>query len=204
VRRVAVAAGSLAVVAALAVSARATHSDLVDPNDVRGVLDVHTVVFRHESGPYAWVFGTFPSWTVRGIWDRGFFVVELDTLGSKAVDYRVVLRSNGRSMIGDLFRLKRAGDLVHLRTLPSWRAGSHGGGVELPRAAVRYGSGRTSFFWRTASLFTGERCRTSCLDLVPDGGTMVEQLLVEPTPSPTITPTTSASPTPSPTTSPTP
>jgi hypothetical protein len=197
VRRVAVAFGACALVIALAVSARATHSNLVDGNDVKGLLDVHTVVFRHDHGPYAWIFRTYAPWTVRGIWDRGYFVVELDTLGSAAIDYRILLRSDGRSIVGDLFRVQKDGDEVRRASVSGWRAGGRGAGVEVSRRALRYGPNRTSFFWSTASLFTGERCRAACIDRAPDDGAMVEQPLVEPSPTPS--PTASVSPSVSPT-----
>jgi hypothetical protein len=45
------------------------------------------------------------------------------------------------------------------------------------------------------SMFTGDRCRTTCIDRAPDGNVMVEQQLVEPSPSPTSTTSPSPSPT---------
>ena len=176
-RRVVVLFASLVLVLALAAPALATHTNVTDDNDVRGVLDLSAVVFRHESGPYQWVFKTYGRWTHRKIWDHGYLIVELDTRGDEAIDYFVVLRSDGRSMIGELFRRRTTGREVHLRSLDGWRAGSHGAGVEVPRRALKYGAARTSFLWRTLSSFTGARCRVTCIDLAPDGGTMVEQEL---------------------------
>jgi hypothetical protein len=204
-RRALAALGVLLVVAALALPARATRTDVDDGNDTRGLLDLRAVVLRHDHGPYTWAFQTFSRWSARRIWDAGFFVVELDTLGSPATDYVVVVRSDGRSMSADLFRRRGGGEEVHRRRLSAWRSGSRGVDVEVPRLSLRIGANRFSFFWSATSLFTGRRCAKSCTDRAPDGDTMVEELLgaASPTPSPTVSPTTTVSPTPSPTSSPT-
>jgi hypothetical protein len=205
-RRAVAALGVLLVVASLALPAVATRTDVDDGNDARGLLDLRAVVLRHDHGPYAWVFQTFSRWSVRRIWDAGFFLVELDTLGSPAIDYVVIVRSDGRSMSADLFRRRSGGEEAHRRRLSAWRAGSRGVGVEVPRLSLRIGLNRLSFFWSATSLFTGRRCAKTCADRAPDGDAMVEELLgtASPTPSPTISPSPTVSPTPSPTSSPTP
>jgi len=180
VRRVFVPVVSVVLVLGLAGPALATHTNLTDDDDTRGLLDLSAVVSRHESGPYEWVFKTYVRWTVKKIWDRGYFVIQLDTKGDEGIDYIVVLRSDGRQMIGDLFRKRANGDEVYLRTLPAGRAGSKGAGVDVPRRALKYGASRTSFFWTTLSAFTGTRCRVTCIDLAPDDGGMVEQELPTP------------------------
>jgi hypothetical protein len=146
-----------------------------DGNDVEGLLDIETVVFWADQGPYSWVFSTFAGWTARRIWDLGYFVVELDTVGDDAADYVVVLRSDGHGMAGDLFRRRADGDEVHVRKLDTWRAGRRAAGVAVPRWSLWYGSSRTTFGWRTLSLFVGDRCRSSCIDRAPDDGTFVEE-----------------------------
>jgi hypothetical protein len=180
VNRLVIVLGSLTLVLALAAPAAATHTDLTDPNDVDGLMDLSAVQFRHESGPYRWIFKTYPAWTVRKIWDRGTFVIQLDTLGDEAIDYFVVVRSDGRSMVADLFRKRRHGTEVRLRSLDAGRAGDHGASVDLARRHLRYGANRTSFSWRTITTFVGVKCRVTCLDLAPDDGTMVEQELPPP------------------------
>jgi hypothetical protein len=186
VRRIVVGPGVVALatvlVVALAAPALANHTDLTDPEDTGGLLDLRVVVLRHDSGPYEWIFKTYGSWTVRKLWDRGAFVIQLDTLRDEAVDYFVVVRSDGRSMVADLFRKRASGKEIHMRKLRARRAGSRGAAVLLPRAAVRYGTHRTSFLWRTLSTFTGETCRVTCIDRAPDDGSMVEQELEPPPP----------------------
>lgn len=172
----------VALVVAPAGLARADHTVQADPDDVRGLLDLEEVRFRHESGPYVWVFRTYASWTTKKIWDDGFFLVQLDTLGSEAADYMALLRSNGKEMQGELFRVRKDGSQRHIRALDASRAGPTGAGIELPPRFLSYGVHRTSFYWWTASLFTGDRCRTTCIDVAPDEGT-VEQPIVEQVPS---------------------
>jgi hypothetical protein len=205
VKRTAAALGAILLVASLGAPARAIQTSLTDTNDVHGLLDERSVVFRYEPGPYAWAFATFGSWSLPNVWDRGFFIVELDTFGSRGIDYVVVVRSDGRSMIGDLFRRRFDGEERHLLRLSAWRSGSRGAGVEVPRSAVRLGGSRTSFFWSTTSLFTGHRCAATCIDRAPNGDAMVEQPIgTHPSPSPTVSPSPSMSPSPTLSASPSP
>ena len=176
-RRAAVAVVLAAVMAVSGVAA-AEHTDQVDPNDVTGLLDIEEVRFRHDDGPYTWVFRTFARWTTKKIWDKGFFVVQLDTIGSAEADFLALLRSTGKEMHGELFRLRRDGSQRHLRSLAGWRAGAKGAGIAVPARFLEFGAHRTSFFWWTLSLYRSPRCRTTCIDAVPDEGT-VEQVLVE-------------------------
>jgi hypothetical protein len=162
-----------------AAPAHADHTDLIDLDDVEGLLDLEEVRFRHDGGPYAWVFRTFAEWTTKKIWDEGFFVVRLDTMGSPEADYLALLRSTGREMQGELFRVRWDGSQKHIRSVDAWRAGRAGAGIEVPARFLTFGFHRTSFFWWTTSLVTSARCRTPCIDAVPDEGA-IEQLLVEP------------------------
>jgi hypothetical protein len=204
-KRTAAALGAILLVASLGAPARAIRTNLSDANDVHGLLDVRSVVFRYEPGPYVWAFGTFGSWSVARVWDLGSFFVELDTFGSRGIDYVVAVRSDGRSMIGDLFRRRFDGQEQHLLRLSAWRSGSRGVGIEVPRSAVRIGANRTSFFWSATSLFTGRRCAASCIDRAPNGGAMIEQQIGNPpSSSPTVSPSPSESPSPTPSVSPTP
>ncbi len=156
--------------------ARADHTDQTDANDVDGVLDVEEVRFRHETGPYVWVFRTYAEWTAKRIWDKGFFVVQLDTIGTSDADHLVLLRSSGREMTGELFRIRKNGSLKLMRKLDGYRAGPQGAGVAVRRRHLTIGVYRTSFFWWTASLFTSDVCRTTCIDAVPDEGTVEQEL----------------------------
>lgn len=178
-----------ATLVALALPALAHHTDQVDPDDTDGKLDLEQVAFDHEGAP-SWRMATFPSWTVRSIWDRGAFIVQLDTQGDAAVDFIAVVRSDGRRLVGVLYRLRRDGREIELTVLRTDKDGPKAVSVTVPLREVSIGPNRTSYSWSALSSFTEGNCVRPCLDAVPDEG-MIEQPLtsVSPTPTPTPTPT---------------
>ena len=184
-RRRSIGLGALAVVTlgAFALPALAHHTDQVDPHDTGGKLDLAEVGFDHEGAP-TWRMSTFPTWTVRSIWDLGNFIVQLDTRGDAAADYVAVVRSDGRRLVAALFRLRRDGREFEVTALRTAKAGSRAATVTVPLREVSIGPNRTSYFWSVLSSFTGGLCTRTCLDAVPDAG-MIEQPLPGVTPSPT-------------------
>jgi hypothetical protein len=167
---------------ALALPALAHHTDQIDPDDTDGKLDLEQAAFDHEGAP-TWRMATFSSWTVRSIWDRGNFIVQLDTKGDAAADYVAVVRSNGRRLIASLYRLRRNGQQIEVTSLRTDRDGSKAVTLTIPLREVSIGSDRTSYSWSVLSSFTGGNCARTCLDAVPDEG-MVEQPLSSPSPTP--------------------
>jgi hypothetical protein len=185
---------------AFALPASANHTRQTDPNDVDGRFDLETVRFDHDTPPPPrWTFVTFAGWTVPQVWDRGYLLVELDTLGDEELDYVAVIRSDGRDLDARLFRLRADRRQVEVDTLASGRDGGRSAWVEVALRKLTIGRSRTSYFWATLSSYTGSACPHTCLDRVPDEG-MVEQVLpgVTPSPTPTPTPTPTPSATPSP------
>ena len=185
-------------VVALAVPAGADHTDQTDPNDTGGPLDLEAVGFDHSGAP-SWRLVTFPAWTVRAIWDRGYLMVQLDTKGDAALDFVAVVRSDGRRLVATLFRLRRSGGQAEVASLRTNKSGTNAVWVSVPLREVSIGPNRTSYFWSALSSFTGGGCARTCLDAVPDEG-MIEQPLPGVTPTPTPTPTPSPTPSPPPTT----
>jgi hypothetical protein len=179
-------------VVALALPAMAHHTDQVDPDDTDGKLDLEQVAFDHEGAP-SWQLATFSTWTVRSIWDRGTFIVQLDTKGDAAADYVAGVHSNGRRLIASLFRLRRNGGQIEVTSLRTGKDDSWAASVTVPLRELSIGPNRTSYSWSVLSSFTGGNCTRTCLDAVPDEG-MVEQLLPVVTPSPTPSPTPSVEP----------
>jgi hypothetical protein len=176
----------------------ANHTDQVDPHDTRGKLDLEEVGFDHVGAP-TWRISTFSTWTVRSIWDLGTFIVQLDTRGDAAADYVAVVRSDGRRLVGTLFRLRRAVREIEVTALRTAKSSASAATVTVPLRDVSIGPNRTSYFWSVLSSFTGRFCNRTCLDAVPDEG-MIEQPLPGVTPSPTTTTTTTSTTTPTPTT----
>ena len=177
---------------ALALPALAHHTDQVDPDDTEGKLDLAQVAFDHEGAP-SWRMATFSSWTVRSIWDRGTFIVQLDTKGDAAADFVAVVRSDGRRLVAALYRLRRDGREIELSVLRTDKGGSKAVTLTIPLREISVGPNRTSYSWSVLSSFTGGNCTRTCLDAVPDEG-MIEQPLPGVTPSPTPSPTPSAAP----------
>ncbi len=176
-----------ALAAGLSLPVAAGPSELSDPNDARGRLDVRLVTTDLAASPLTWRFETFGRWTASQIWDRGYLLVQLDTKGDELIDHVLVLGSNGREIVTTLMRVRRSGQQVEV--------GSIGGGKDGPRAAfvsvaihkLAIGADRTSFSWSVLTSFTGTVCPRTCFDLVPDLG-MVEQPLPGVTPSPSPSP----------------
>ena len=180
-------------VVALALPALAHHTDQVDPDDTDGKLDLDQVAFDHERSP-SWRMATFSWWSVRSIWDRGTFTVQLDTKGDAAADFIAIVRSDGRRLAAALYRLRRDGREIELTALRTDKDGSKAVTLTIPLREVSIGPTRTSYSWSVLSSFTGGNCARTCLDAVPDEG-MIEQPLPGVTPSPTPSPTPSVAPT---------
>ena len=190
---------ALAVAIAFALPASANHTRQTDPNDVAGRLDLERVRFDHDSLPPRWTFVAFASWAVAEVWDRGYLLIELDTLRDEEADYVAVVRSDGRDLDARLFRLRADGRQVEVDTLVTGKGGGRSAWVAIALRKLAFGRSRTSYFWAALSSYTGSACPHTCLDRVPDEG-MVEQILpgVTPSPTPTPTPTPTPSATPSP------
>lgn len=173
--------------AALAFAARgANHTNTIDPNDTDGRLDLGEIAFDHYPGPLEWTFRTFGTWRLADVWDRGFFVIELDTHGGKAVDERIVVRSDGRTMEGLLIAVRPDGVERLRRALSATKGSSRTASVEIALRRLAIGRSRTVFRWYAYSIFTGSGCIRACIDRVPDAGRLEEELPgAPPTPSPT-------------------
>jgi hypothetical protein len=200
-RRVVLGIGALVVVtlAAFSLPASATHTGQTDPNDTAGRLDVKTVRFEHDASPVRWRIATFGTWTVEQIWDTGFVIVELDTRGDARPDHLVVVRSNGRTLLATLFRVRKDGTQKELGALTAGKDGSRAATVSVALHKLSIGANRTSYSWAVVTSFDGPACPRTCLDRAPDLG-MIEQPLpgVTPTPTPTATPSPTPTPTPTP------
>ena len=182
--------GALVIVTllALVLPARAHHTDQVDANDTDGKFDLQEVAFDHEGAPN-WRMATFATWTARSMWDRGSFVVLLDTKGDASIDFITVIRSDGRRMVASLFRLRRDGQEIEVTKLRADKKGSSAVSVRVPLRELSIGPSRTAYFWSVLSSFTGGGCARPCLDAVPDTGTIEQPLPgVTPSPSPSAAP----------------
>lgn len=176
-------AGSLALGMVVALAAPKFHSDIGDPNDTKGVLDVQRVRLDHEGGTEITVI-TFAEWTPASIWDRGNAYVFLDTEADEAPEYFVLVRSTGPDLQASLWRERRDRRDVYLRNVKVRRKSPDGVSVAVPIKSLEFGPARESYFWWATTSFTGNLCRRTCLDRAPDQGS-VEQWRPGMSPSPT-------------------
>ncbi len=181
-RKLGVLLGAIATVAAVSLAASAHHSDLTDPNDTRGTLDIRQVRLSHDRGAPQWTIRTFASWRIGPMWDRGSFVLWLDTSGNVAPEYYVLVRSTGNDLEATLWRDARTGRDRLLRHVSAHRKTGDGVTVGFPLSRLEFGGFRTSFNWYVQTLFLGPRCRLTCIDRAPDVGA-VEQWLPGMSPS---------------------
>ena len=191
-----VALAAAATALALTLPAAAGQVGVRDPNDTAGRLDVNGIRLDPDASP-RWRLATFGRWSLSQIWDRGYLIVQLDTRGDEAIDHLAVVGSDGRSMVGTLFRVRRDGGQVVIGTVGASRAGSRAAVVSVALHKLSIGANRTSYFWSALTTYSGTACQRTCFDVVPDSG-MIEQLL------PGVTPTPSSAPSPSPSFAPTP
>ncbi len=192
-----IAVGTALLMATLAI-ASAPAVQVNDGRDVRGRLDVERVSLDPGTDTPEWTIHTFASLRPSQLWDRGFVVVFLDTMGTPRSDYYALIRSSGSSLDGSLWRDRRTGRDWKLGSLAVTRGSGDQVAVRIPLGRIQVGASRPSFGWWVVTMYTGDTCRRTCIDHVPDQGAISQDLA---TPSPTGTPT--ASPTASPTTSPT-
>jgi len=168
-------AGGVMVVG-LALPASAHHTDLRDPNDVRGKLDIREVQLAHREAPPVWTVVTFQKWRIREMWDRGYVLVFLDTMGTADPDYFALVRSDGERMRATLYRDRRKAADVAVRKLRTWRRGGRSVSVAVPLRFLEFGPHRTSHLWWAQTLKSGPACRRICIDRAPDDGAVEQPL----------------------------
>lgn len=199
-QRLALLAAVVGVAVALPLLAVANHVDVPDLNDTRGLLDVRRVEVSGSQRPI-WHAITFANWTVARIWDKGFFLVRLDTFGDERYDYYALVRSNGDRMTGTLVRDRQSKSDFNVSKLTAWRPTRSSVKVRVPLSKMRIGRFRLEYVWQVQTLFSNKTCAQICIDDVPDRRGVAEPIPGRtpdpvPTVTPTVMPTTSPSPTP--------
>jgi hypothetical protein len=169
---------ALSVLAAMALPVLASTSFITDPNDTPGLLDVRDVRLRDLEGtPPSWTVTTFNDWTPRSLWDRGYLLLNLDTLGTPDVDYYVLVHSDRERLRGSMWRDRVDARDVRLFRVAVRRRGGNSLRISVQLGRLTIGVNREAYRWSVTSLFTSGVCRRTCVDRAPDA-MMVE----EPTP----------------------
>jgi hypothetical protein len=168
---------STVVLAAAAGPASAKASAITDPNDAIG-LDISRVTLSDpDTPPPVWTIQTYRRWTISGIWDKGYFMVELDTIGGAGPEYRALVRSDGRRMLGRLFRIRRHAADRALGKLRAHKVNARSVAVRVPLSKLTFGSDRTSYKWDVLTSFASKKCPdATCFDRAPDEGSIDQPL----------------------------
>jgi Ca2+-binding RTX toxin-like protein len=148
-----------------------------DGNDTKGRMDVRRVRSRAGQTPPRWKIVTFRSWTIKGVWDTGYFLVSVDTKGDPDPDYHVLGYSNGKSMVGGLYREKAGGAEVRIGGAGVSKSGPRGVVIKLPLGKLD--RTRPFFRWTITTLFTGKKCRQVCFERVPRQVLLPQAVLAE-------------------------
>jgi hypothetical protein len=182
-------AAALATILVMTFVAGAHDTDLVDPNDTNGKLDISAVRLGHDSGHLFWTVVTFARWGVVGMWDSGYIMVMLDTRFSAEPEYYVLIRSDGSSLLGSLWRVQATGPDSYLGTDPVRRLSGRSASVGLRLGRLSFGPKRTFYRWWVLTLFTNQVCPRTCHDRAPNRATVLQwRPGMSPTPSPSPSP----------------
>lgn len=186
-------AAALVTILVLALGAGARHTDLLDPNDRRGKLDVRQVRFAHASGPPLWTVVTFSGWSTAEMWDRGYIMIMLDTEAGTPAEYYLLVRSTGGSLAGSLWRARNFGLDTYLGSVSVKRASQRSASVQVGLFRLTFGEHRRFYRWWVQTIFTGDVCPRTCQDRAPNKEGVLQW---RPGMSPSPSPSPSASPSP--------
>jgi hypothetical protein len=169
--------------------ASAHDTDITDPNDTRGLLDIQKVRLAHQGGPPLWAIVTFGEWGTRQIWDRGYLIVMLDTRYGVAAEHYLLVRSTGASLRGSLWWIRSVGPDSYLGQVTVKRWSPRNATVQVRLSRLTFGAKRTFYRWWAHTLFTSDRCRRTCRDRAPDEDSVLQwRPGMSPSPSPSTSP----------------
>jgi uncharacterized repeat protein (TIGR01451 family) len=143
-----------------------------DRNDTRGTFDLSGASLRRHAGLVIDA-RTFARWSVFGVWDYGFVIVHLDTLGDGDTDFFALIRSDGARLDAGLFRSGPDGDR-RIRRLHATHPTGHSVAVRIPVKALRFDKARTYFRWWVQTIWSAGPCHRNCFDRVDDHGAAPE------------------------------
>jgi hypothetical protein len=205
--RARMAAGTVAlmvIVGLMPLLASANHQTVTDPNDGKGPLDVHRVAVKGKRARPKWKVVTFSGWSAQSIWDQGYGLVYLDTLGDRHFDYYGLVRSNGYALEGTLWRQRKKKGDVKMGKLQVARSNHRSFTVKIPLRKLEIPAARVYYRWYVQTITTSDVCPRSCFDRAPDDGAVTEPVpgrTSTTTIPPTIVPSVSVTPTPTPSSS---
>jgi hypothetical protein len=177
----------------IAFVAGAHDTDLTDPDDATGKLDIQSVRLTHDGQPPQWRIVTYRRWTNYEMWDRGFIEVLLDTRQSVNPEYYLLLRTDRWRLTGTLWRIHAVGPDAFLGTVNVSRPSLRSATVQVRLGRLSFGEQRDFYRWRVHTVLTSESCPRTCHDRAPNGDWVV-QWRPGRSPTPTFTTTATATP----------
>ena len=162
--------------AALVSQAGAGHLVVRDEQERRGRLDIRRVEMVGETNA-RWNIVTFPGWTIREIFDRGYFLVFLDTFGSDRHDYYALVRATRGKLRAMLMRDRADKRDYRVARLGVRKLDRRSIRLFVPHRHMRFSSAQLTYNWYVQTLFTKKgKCSRVCFDLAPDLGGVEEPM----------------------------
>jgi hypothetical protein len=168
-KRVAAIGAIALALSSMPVTARASHVDVKDANDARGVLDVRRVKQWGSSFP-KWNVSTFNTWSRRRIWDQGYIAVYLDTFGTRRHDYYALVWAGKDKMRAALFRDRKNRSDYAVTALKLRRPSNRSVRVTVNLKKLKIGADRATYNWYVQTLWSSKGCPNVCFDWAPDIG----------------------------------
>ncbi|MDQ3955183.1 MAG: hypothetical protein M3285_06515 [Actinomycetota bacterium] len=176
-RRAIAASLTAATLFSFAPQAAAHHMIVRDQEDTPGRLDVRRVEVVGSS-PRSWIIKTYRTWGARGIYDKGYLLIYLDTFGGNRFDYYVLIQSLKRKLKGSVWRdLKNANDFVVGPTKIN-RSNRRTVRTTVPFRKLRVPDTQADYRWHVRTIYLKRSCwKAVCMDRAPQGGSVVEPLI---------------------------
>jgi hypothetical protein len=167
----------VAIVMLVMLPASATHEVVQDSNDVKGHLDLRRIEMKE--GPRRWLISVRRGFNADHIYDKGYFLIYLDTFGDDRFDYYVLLRSVRDRIKGDLWRDKQKKNDEVVASTRVWRRNDKTVVTTVPFGKIRHPKSKLDYRWHVRTLWSGPTCREICIDRAPNGRSVTE-LFVQP------------------------
>lgn len=177
-RRRAATVFSAALIAAISPSASANHLVVTDGNDTRGRVDIKRVEMRGLR-PRNLIITTQKGWSAYRIYDKGFFLIFLDTFGDTHFDYFILLRSVRTRIKGEIWRHTQDSRDRVIAITQVHKGKPRKVRTSLPLRKMHIGNQRVDFRWYAKSMWIGSGCRRVCFDRAPNEGAVTELIVPE-------------------------
>lgn len=134
-------------------------------------LDITLVTGPSNGSSPKWRFVTRKSWSLRKIWDDGFFLIFLDHRGGSGVDKVIIARAKrtGRGYIAHVYRLRSGKPELQKDRVAVARPNGRSIAIRVPFREIGLESGRNVYRWYAMSIFNGKGCGRGCLDTLQKG-----------------------------------